>query len=125
MNLNQVTIPSENVGRSAKFYELLGLKMIVDALPRYARFECPDGDSTFSIHHEEGFSAGGAIVYFECHDLDDRVADLQAKGVMFDHGPVDQEWLWREASLKDPDGHRVILYWAGANRLYPPWRIKK
>ncbi len=32
------------------FYSTLGLKPIVDSRPRYVRFTCPDGDSTFSLH---------------------------------------------------------------------------
>ena len=50
MNLNQITVPSLNVEKSIAFYEKLGLKLIVKSLPNYARFECPDGNSTFSIH---------------------------------------------------------------------------
>ena len=48
MNLNQITIPSLDLKRATEFYKKLGLTLIVDALPRYVRFECPDGDSTFS-----------------------------------------------------------------------------
>ena len=50
MNLNQVTIPSVDVIKSVEFYKKLGLRLIVDASPRYVRFEVPDGEATFSIH---------------------------------------------------------------------------
>ena len=40
MNLNQVTIPSLDVEKATSFYKKLGLKLIVDALPKYVRFEC-------------------------------------------------------------------------------------
>jgi hypothetical protein len=50
MNLNQITIPSFKVEKSVKFYKTLGLHIIVDALPKYTRFECPEGDAIFSIH---------------------------------------------------------------------------
>ncbi len=50
MNLNQITIPSLDVDKSTAFYIKLGLHLIVDARPRYVRFEMPDGDATFSIH---------------------------------------------------------------------------
>ena len=124
MNLNQVTIPSRDVVRSVEFYRRLGLKLIVDSIPRYARFECPSGDSTFSIHHVDSPApAGGVIVYFECDDLDCRVTELKAAGITFDIDPVDQTWKWREAHLRDPDGHPLILYHAGENRKHPPWRV--
>jgi len=48
MNLNQVTAPSTDVARSIEFYRRLGLRPIVDALPDYARLECPGGDSLWS-----------------------------------------------------------------------------
>ena len=66
-----------------------------------------------------------ATVYFECGDLDATVAELEAAGYAFEHGPVDQRWLWREARLRDPDGHVICLFHAGENRLDPPWRLRE
>ncbi len=124
MRLNQVTIGSQDVARATDFYQRLGLQLIVDALPRYVRFVCPEGDSTFSIHLVEGPLPSQTIVYFECEDLDERVTKLKADGIAFDQDPVDQPWLWREAHLRDPDGNPVCLYFAGENRVNPPWRLK-
>lgn len=125
MNLNQVTIPSLNVEKATEFYKLLGLKLIVDALPRYVRFECPDGDSTFSIHKVDELPQGNGIsMYFEDEHLDDLVKSLKKKGIEFLGDPEDKTWLWREAHLKDLDGNHIILYQAGTNRKNPPWRLK-
>ena len=44
-------------------------------------------------------------VYFECHDLDERVEQLARNGIAFEHGPRNQPWMWREARLRDPDGN--------------------
>ena len=124
MNLNQVTIPSINLEKSVAFYETLGLELIVDSVPRYARFLLPKGDSTFSIHKVEELPLGlGVVVYFECEDLDEEVARLSKEGIAFELLPTDQDWLWREARLKDPDGNQLILFKAGENRKNPPWRI--
>ncbi len=124
MNLNQITVPSKDVEQATDFYKKLGLKLIVKAFPHYTRFECPNGIATFSIHLVEQLPLGeGVYVYFECDDLDERVKQLQALGITFDHLPKDQTWLWREARLKDPDGNQLILYYAGKNRKNPPWRI--
>jgi catechol 2,3-dioxygenase-like lactoylglutathione lyase family enzyme len=126
MNLNQVTVPSLDLEVSIPFYESLGLDLIVKSLPHYARFECPVGGTSFSLHQVEELPSGAGIyLYFECENLDDRVAHLQKKGIVFDHLPKDQRWLWREARLKDPDGNQLLLYYAGENRLNPPWRIKE
>ncbi len=124
MNLNQITVPSLDLTRSIPFYQKLGLTLIVESLPHYARFECPDGTSTFSIHQTNVLPQGdGIYVYFECEQLDKRVAELKDKGILFEHDPIDQSWLWREARLKDVDGNQIILYHGGDNRLNPPWRI--
>jgi len=124
MNLNQITVPSLDLTKSIPFYEKLGLKLIVKSLPHYARFECPEGNSTFSIHQTEKLPKGeGIYVYFECEDLDAKVEKLKALGIEFDHEPIDQSWLWREARLKDVDGNQLILFYGGENRLNPPWRI--
>jgi catechol 2,3-dioxygenase-like lactoylglutathione lyase family enzyme len=126
MNLNQVTVPSGNLDLAIPFYQKLGLKLIVDAKPHYARFVCPNGESTFSIHLTNKFAGEeGIYVYFECDNLDNHVADLITKGIKFDEMPNDKTWLWREARLKDPDNNQIILYYAGENRLNPPWRIKE
>lgn len=124
MKLNQVTVPSTDVPRSIEFYKRLGLIQIVDSPPKYARFVCPDGDATFSVHHVDELATGARpVVYFECENLDVMVEALKARGITFDSDPVDKPWLWREAYLRDPDGNLICLYFAGENRLDPPWRI--
>ena len=124
MNLNQITIPSINVEKAVEFYKILGLKLIVDSIPRYVRFECPDGDASFSIHHVEELPKGNGItIYFEDEDLDNWVEKLQQKGIIFSELPNDKPWLWREAHLKDLDGNNLILFHAGKNRKNPAWRI--
>jgi len=124
MKLNQVTVQSTDVARAVEFYKRLGLILIVESLPKYARFVCPDGDTTFSIHvADETAGAPGVVVYFECDDLDERVGQLKQAGISLESGPADQPWLWREAYLRDPDGNVICLYYAGENRLNPPWRL--
>ncbi|GAA0872630.1 hypothetical protein GCM10009117_17770 [Gangjinia marincola] len=123
MNLNQITVPTTDIESSLGFYQTLGLKLIVKSA-EYARFECPDGESTFSIHVVDKTPNGnGVMVYFECEDLDATVADLKQKGIRFYQEPTDQSWLWREARLYDPANNHLILYYAGKNRKNPPWRI--
>ena len=121
MNLNQVTLDVTDVARAEAFYIRLGLIPIVST-DHYARFMCPGGAS-LSVHRVDVVTLGQGGVYFECVDLDVRVAQLKASGVVFDHDPVDQRWLWREAWLRDPDGNRLCFYFAGENRLNPPWKV--
>jgi catechol 2,3-dioxygenase-like lactoylglutathione lyase family enzyme len=124
MDMNQVTLPSTDVERSVAFFKRLGLALIVESFPDYARFELSSGHATLSVHRVDSVAKGhGVIVYFECDDLDDRVAALEAQGFSFEQEPTDQSWLWREAYLRDPDGNVLCLYRAGANRRFPPWRL--
>jgi catechol 2,3-dioxygenase-like lactoylglutathione lyase family enzyme len=125
MNLNQVTIFSSKPTESVEFYQKLGLKLIVDSLPRYARMECPDGDSTLSVHSTDvSHTDSNVVIYFECEDLDARVAELKTLGLAFEEHPKDQTWLWREAYLRDPSNNRICLFYAGENRKNPPWKVK-
>lgn len=124
MNLNQVTIPVNDMAAAVAFYLKLGFTQIVDT-PHYARFVCPEGGATFSLALEAGEFHNGAVIYFEYQELDDWCAALLKKGVVFEQLPQDQSYLWREAVLKDPSGNKIKLYWAGDNRVNPPWRVNK
>jgi catechol 2,3-dioxygenase-like lactoylglutathione lyase family enzyme len=124
MNLNQVTLPVKNMQESISFYQQLGFSLIVDT-PHYARFCCPDDKASFSLSLETEHYFNGAIIYFEHETLDSWVAELQLAGITFEQLPTEQSYLWREAVLYDPSGNKIKLYWAGENRLYPPWRIEQ
>lgn len=127
MNLNQVTIYSDKPVETAEFFQLLGLKIIVNSLPRYARLECPDGESTLSIHEYGPANLSlrnNIVLYFECENLDAEVNRLKSLGLKFDEDPSDRPWLWREAYLNDPNGNKICLFSAGDNRKNPPWRVK-
>ena len=125
MNLNQVTIPVKEIKRSIEFYTTIGLSLIVHTHDRYARFVCPDGNATLSIHVVDSIdSMARTTIYFEREDLDVYVDSLKKKGIIFNLMPKDQSWLWREAHLSDPDGNPIIIYYAGKNRIDPPWKLK-
>ncbi len=127
MRFNHVTLIVSDFERSKAFYKTLGLQQIVDAPPRYARFALPEGDATLSIEVTNGKSTPPPTpeLFFEDDALDDTVAALKARGLNFEQEPTDMPYLWREARLRDPDGHDIRIYRAGENRLNPPWRLKK
>lgn len=124
MDLNQVTLPASDMDAAVAFYRKLGFIQIVDT-PHYARFECPEGNSTVSVHRVDRVpEPSGVVVYFETTRLDELVAELQSMGIEFTQEPRDQRWLWREARLHDPAGNTLCLYSAGRHRKHPPWRIE-
>ena len=124
MRLNQVTVSVTDVAAAVTFYTTLGLKLIVRS-EHYARFICPEGESTFSVHLASTQTMASTVVYFENYQLDALVKRLKEAGLQFDTDPADQRWLWREARLRDPSGNPICLFAAGANRLNPPWRIQE
>jgi catechol 2,3-dioxygenase-like lactoylglutathione lyase family enzyme len=124
VRLNHVTLAARDVERSARFYAQLGLTLVVVDYPNYARLLAPQGDTTLSLHRVEHHSPEScASIHFEVEDVDGTVQRLEQAGIEFVCDPVDQPYLWREAVLLDPDGHRVFIYHADENRLDPPWRV--
>ncbi|UTA48264.1 VOC family protein [Simiduia sp. 21SJ11W-1] len=124
MEMNQVTLPVNNMEEAVKFYLALGFVQIVDA-PHYARFSCPKGNSTFSLSLQSEEFKNGAIIYFETDELEKLVESLVEKGIQFMQLPTEQRYLWKEAVLKDSSGNKIKLFWAGENRLSPPWKVNK
>jgi len=101
MRLNQITAPAHDLAASIAFYETLGLILIVRS-DHYARFECPRGEATFSLHRVDGPipQANGVQIYFETLDVAEEVARLKQAGLAFEAEAQDQRWLWREAWLR-------------------------
>jgi catechol 2,3-dioxygenase-like lactoylglutathione lyase family enzyme len=124
VELNQVTLPVNDMDKATEFYRRMGFLQIVDT-PHYARFECTEGSSTFSVSLDESGRENASVIYFEHEQLDELVSILKQKGIEFDQDPTDMGHLWREAILHDPSGNKIKLYWAGENRLNPPWRVER
>ena len=125
MHLNHVTLIVSNLQESLLFYQTLGLNLIVMSAPRYARLTLPDSDDTLSLEVTgDPRNESRVQVYLECENLDKVYEELKTKGLVFEQEPKDMDYLWREARLRDPDGHQIRLYFAGDNRLNPPWRLK-
>ena len=68
-------------------------------------------------------SGSGRVAMLDCRVDAGENAALQQAGLAFETEPEDQPWLWREALIKDPDGHPIKLYQADENRINPPWRV--
>lgn len=122
VQLNQVTVVAHDYELSCSFYRSLGLRQIVAAPPRYARFESSNG-ATFSIHSGDDAPSPAAVIYFETADVDGVFERLVREGATGLSEPRDEPWLWREARLLDPAGNFICLFSAGRNRRFPPWRV--
>jgi catechol 2,3-dioxygenase-like lactoylglutathione lyase family enzyme len=124
MHLNQVSVAVKDIEQSVLFYEKLGLELIVKN-DHYARFIVSGNLATLSIRKTNTFHPSETVVYFETVELDKKIPDIKVAGLITDKEPIMQDWLWYETHLNDPDGNKVCIYHAGANRLNPSWRIKK
>jgi len=129
LRLNQVTLGAIDFAASVLFYQRLGLVLIVDSAPRYARFEFPanpDGTppATLSLHEvDEGWAAptNYPLIYFEVDDVAGFLADTDCAPIS---PPEMKSYLWEEADILDPSGNRIRIFKAGGARRFPPWRIK-
>lgn len=127
MRFSHVTLMVSEVPRSRAFYLQLGFELIVDTA-HYCRFlpTIGDGDGTVSIEQHHGPIASGAqlgLEFSSAVDLDAYVATLRARGIDIAEAPIDRPWLWRDARVFDPDRHEWMLFFAGPNKLHPPWRV--
>ena len=122
MRLNHATLPAHDISASIAFYEALGLELIVKAETRYARFTV-DEVSTLSVEVTDAGRAGTTEIFFCCANVDDDYTRAVARNLVFDWPPTDQTYNWRTAGISDPAGNRVILFTAGTNQHFPPWRL--
>ena len=129
MFLSHITLLVSDIPRSKAFYQALGLELIVDAA-HYCRFRANldgQGSQTLSISLSPGPIVASCHVGFEFASPEalDAYADLlQSRGFALAEHPQDRSWLWRDVILHDPDGHEILLLYAGDNKLNPPWRVE-
>ncbi len=130
MRLSHVSLLVRDLEVSKAFYLRFGFRLVVDQ-PAYCRFyarieDWDEGDETLSLVASDAPSMPAARVGLEFPSpdaLDAFVAALPTRGVTVAEGPVDRDWLWRDARVFDPDGHELMLFFAGRNKLDPPFRL--
>jgi catechol 2,3-dioxygenase-like lactoylglutathione lyase family enzyme len=123
LEFNHAMIYTADYARALRFYrDQLGFRVIEEYPGGYGRLRSPAGRTTIALHALEPGQrmepgTEGLRLYFETRGLDAACARLAASGVVFDRMPADMPWGWRHAYLRDPDGHEISLYWAGAKRF--------
>lgn len=116
LDFNRAMVYVSDVAQARRFYaDLLGFRVIEEA-ESFLRLRSPGSTTTLALHKREP-GVSGMRLYFEVPNLDNFCAQLSKKGVKFDKMPEDMPWGWRHAYLRDPDGHEISLYLAGAKRL--------
>jgi catechol 2,3-dioxygenase-like lactoylglutathione lyase family enzyme len=120
--LNAVGIVTSDMGRSIRFYRLLGLEVPetpeeghVDAfLPNGVRFMLDTEEVVKSIRPDWSRESGNQLALaFECDgaaEVDEIYTRLVGAGFHGEKEPWDAFWGQRYAQLADPDGVPVDLY---------------
>ena len=125
LTFNHAMIYTADVARALAFYrDGLGFQVVDEYPGGYARLVCPGSDATIALHLlDPGMTfdpkSEGLRLYFEVKDLRRFCERLSGRGVVFDQMPQAMPWGWDHAYLRDPDGHQISLYRAGAARLKP------
>lgn len=126
LEFNHAMVYVRDVAPALHFYaDLLGFKLIElfqgGNFPSYARLRSPRGHTTLALHKVEPGQVppetDGVRLYFEVESVERLCKRLAAEGVRFLQGPKVMPWGWKHAYLRDPDGHELSLYWAGAKRF--------
>ncbi len=122
---NHAMVYVTDVARSQAFYrDALGFRVVDEYPGAYARLVAPAGGSSIALHCLEPGqridpACQGLRLYFEVVGLERFCRALASRGVVLDQPPRLMPWGWKHAYLKDPDGHELSLYHAGAARLRP------
>ena len=108
-----ITVIVKDIQRSKEFYvKKLGFKLKTDA-GEFASVLTPNG-FPIGLHtrhkgHEHKVEAHGFKLEFQVNDVDAWYQRLRKQGVRFAQKPKDMPWKEREAELKDPDGHILVI----------------
>lgn len=120
--LNAIGIVVSDMGRSIRFYRLLGLDVpetpgeghVDTFLPNGVRFMLDAEDGVRSFRPDWTRDTGNQLALaFECESpaqVDEVYAQVLAAGFQGEKEPWDALWGQRYAQLRDPDGVPVDLY---------------
>jgi methylmalonyl-CoA/ethylmalonyl-CoA epimerase len=103
-----------NLPRAVAFYrDILGMKLLFEAPPAMAFFDCGGIRLMLSEPEGAGNEQFSSVVYYTVDDIQAATAELQERGVTFEGPPhiiarLPHADLWM-AFLRDPDGNMLAL----------------
>lgn len=110
--IGQIAIAVSNPERSVAFYrDVLGLKLLFEAPPALAFFDCGGVRLMLTTQQGEEQDHQTSAIYYRVANIQESTAVLAAKGVNIIRGPelaakLEDHELWL-AFLRDPDEHLV------------------
>ncbi len=120
-NKISAVLVSTDLERAQRFYEdKVGLELSAETIKNHLVFDCGGGTSLLIYGRPSGNKADHTQVRFWSTDIDKDVAELVAKGVVFDEYDtetfktidhvVTTKGIGRSAWFKDPDGNTIALF---------------
>ena len=112
--IGQIAMVVKDLPRAVAFYrDVLGMKLLFQAPPSLAFFDCDGVRLMLDVPAEKEFDHPGSILYFKVTDIDGVYADLKGKGVEFRGAPqmiarMPDHELWM-AFFKDGEGNTLAL----------------
>jgi methylmalonyl-CoA/ethylmalonyl-CoA epimerase len=112
--VGQIAINAHDVKRAAAFYrDALGLKLLFEAVPGLAFFDCGGVRLMLTRPEKPEFDHPSSILYFAVTDIQAAFAGMKEKGVQFQDEPhliarMPDHDLWM-AFFRDPEGNLMGL----------------
>ena len=113
-SIGQIGINAKDIHRAVAFYrDILGLRLLFEAPPKLAFFDCGGVRLMLSEPEKPEFDHPGSIIYYKVDDLPGAHRTLVERGVHFEHEPqliakMPDHELWM-AFLRDSEGNLVGL----------------
>ena len=114
--IGQIAMTVGDRSRAVAFYrDILGMRLLFEAPPALAFFDCGGVRLMLSEPEGEGPNAGqfSSVIYYVVDEIQAAAAELQARGVAFEGPPhvvarLPHADLWM-AFLRDPDRNMLAL----------------
>ena len=110
----QISMMARDVARAVSFYrDTLGLKLLFEAPPQMAFFDCGGIRLMLGVPTEPEFDHPGSILYFRVDDIQSVHTTFQERGVTFRSEPhlvarMPDHELWM-AFFHDSEGNTLAL----------------
>ena len=115
--IGQIAMTVADLPRAVAFYrDVLGMKLLFQAPPAMAFFDCDGVRLMMSLPEQEGSVAGqqfASVIYYSVADIQQAAAVLGQRGVVFEQAPhvvarLPHADLWI-GFFRDPDQHVVAI----------------
>jgi methylmalonyl-CoA/ethylmalonyl-CoA epimerase len=112
--IGQIAVVVQDLDRAVAFYrDILGLRLLFQAPPSLAFFDCGGVRLMLDVPEEEEFKHSSSILYYKVDDIKGTWATLRARGVDFRDEPhmiarMPDHELWM-TFLRDGEGNTLAL----------------